>query len=90
MPEDTYFGKPNVNTARINLVLVIAFVVVGVILLVLGVIFSIYGFGEGSGLGLAIFGVLFLFAAYILGVGFGFLKGILTSFRGPRKPQTGN
>ena len=83
MPEDTYFGRPNVNTARLNLLLVIGFAVVGVILLVLGVIFSIYGFGEGSGPGLAIFGVLFLFAAYLLGVGFGFLEGYIDIFSGP-------
>ncbi len=59
------------------------FAVVGAILLVLGVIFSIYGFGEGSGPGLAIFGVLFLFAAYILGIAFGFLEGYSDIFSGP-------
>jgi hypothetical protein len=83
VPEDTFFGKPNINTVRVNLLLVIGFAVVGVILLVLGITFSFYGFGNGSGPGLAIFGVLFLFTAYLLGVEFGFLEGYNDIFSGP-------
>ena len=57
---------------RLELVLVIGFAAVGAIILAVGVILSIYGSIVRSDL--VIFGFLFMFAAYVLGVEFGFIE----------------
>lgn len=60
---------------RLDLFLVLGLVVAGAVLVVLGVIFLVFGFGVDKG-GLAVvFGVGLLFGAYIVAVESGFIEG---------------
>jgi hypothetical protein len=78
------------GSPRLEFVLVIGFGVVGATLLVLGLIFSTFGFSLV--MGLIIFGLLLIIAAIVLGVEFGFMEGKGTMgstsiFRSPQKWQ---
>ena len=61
--------------SRLDFALVIGFGIVGAVLIVVGLLSALMGFGGSFGSGLIIFGVLFLFAAFLLGVEFGFIPG---------------
>ncbi len=48
---------------------------VGAILIVLGLVFGIFGFYETLSPTFVVWGILFIFAAFILAVRFGFIEG---------------
>jgi hypothetical protein len=60
------------KSRKLELVLVIGFAVSGAVLLAVGILSSLYG--SITGYGLVVFGFLLMFAAYALGVEFGFAE----------------
>lgn len=81
--EDRFFGRSNPNTSRIELALVLVFVVIGCVILAFGLIDILYEVDTGFGFASVLFGVLFLFASYALAVQFGFLERFYGIYTGP-------
>jgi hypothetical protein len=74
VPEDTYFGRTDISKARVELVLVIVFAIVGTVLLVVGLIELVNGSTNGPII--TLFGIVFLvFVAYALAAEFDFMEG---------------